>query len=156
MPRLGYRFVNHTADIEFMAYGASPAKLFGNAFLALFDTMAYRASVAKIAKSVKSAKGSGNGIDTFQVNEKADSLEELAWLSLQDALSEADANGISPFGAEKITIKEENGKYLLHATVSGMPQDPKHRKFDVKGISRFSLKVSREKGRYAMSVVLDV
>lgn len=156
MPRLGYRFVNHTADIEFMAYGASPSKLFRNAFLALFDTMAYRASVAKIAKTVKSAKGSVSGIYTFQINEKADSLEELAWLSLQDALSEADANGISPFGAEKITVKEENGRYLLHATVSGMPQDTEHRKFDVKGISRFSLKFSREKGRYAMSVVLDV
>ncbi len=145
----GYRFVNHTADIEFVARGGSPDELFTNALLALFDTISYLSTVAKRSKA-------GAAVHAFEIREKADSLEELAWLALQDALSKADANGLSPFKVSKIEMGEKGGVYGISSKVEGIDQDPKCRRFDVKGVSRYRLKISKRKDMYSMSVVLDV
>ena len=152
MPRHGYRFVNHTADVEFVSYGGSVDELFTNAFLALFDTMSY---LDKVSSAALSHGGSHNG-DGFGISEKADSAEELAWLALQDVLSKADANGVSPFRVPNLKVEEKGGTYLISARVEGISQRPEYRKFDVKGVSQYRLKITKKSGRYSMSVVLDV
>jgi SHS2 domain-containing protein len=41
-----FKYVNHTADVEFVAMGKNLEECFANAFLALFDTICYTKKVA--------------------------------------------------------------------------------------------------------------
>lgn len=149
MQRSGYKFINHTADVEFVSYGSSISELFSNAFLALFDTISYLDKVSEAAAK-------DGRMRSFNIKDRADSAEELAWLALQDALSIADANGISPLRVSGLSAGEKNGKYTISLRMEGIVQRPEYRKFDVKGVSRYSLKITKSAGRYSMSVVLDV
>jgi SHS2 domain-containing protein len=73
----GYRYVEHTADVEFIASGASMEELLSNALLAMFDTAADLKMLARQrSRQVR-----------FRLKEKAGDAKDLLWSSLQDTLS---------------------------------------------------------------------
>jgi SHS2 domain-containing protein len=141
-----YRYVDHTADVEFIATGRSLEELFSNCLLALFDTISDTKAVAKSKGKTK----------TIKVSEKAADLEELLWITLQDAFSLADADGAFGYAVESISIAGEKGKYHLQAAVKTKAKHPAASKLDVKGVSRFDLKIRPSKNGISASVVLDV
>ncbi len=141
----GYEFVDHTADVEFVAYGKTLEELFKNALLAQFDTIAdiKKAALAK-AKEQK-----------FTISERARTLDDLLWFVLQDALSISDAEGLYGYGIRSITISEA-GEYTAEITTKAKKKSKSLSKLDVKGVSKFDLKILRGANGFEASVVLDV
>lgn len=142
----GYEFVEHTADVEFVARGKTLEEVFENSLLALFETMA---DIKKISKSKGKAQ-------SFSVSDKARTIDDLLWFTLQDALSVSEAEGLFGYGVRKIEIIEDGGDYHIRANVHAKKMDQKLAKLDVKGVSKFDLKIVKSPSGFGASVVLDV
>jgi SHS2 domain-containing protein len=141
-----YRFIEHTADVEFVAYGETIEQLFVNALTAMFDT------VADI-KKLKNLKEQKRKLELF---EKAPELEDLLWFSLQDALSLIDSNGLQGFSVDSLKIRKNGPDYVLAAWLEGRKKNQKLAKLDVKGVSRFDMHIELGRKGYTATVVLDV
>ncbi|MDE1833038.1 MAG: archease [Candidatus Micrarchaeota archaeon] len=145
MPR-GYRFVDHTADVEYMANGPTMEKAVGNAFLGLFATLSDISRVSKLKSPTRS----------IRIKDSAGTMEDLLWYSLQDALSIADSEGVFPYELAGLKITESRGKFSLSATLVCKTQEQAYGNFDVKGISRYDLSAKKGTKGYSISVVVDV
>ncbi len=141
-----YRYVEHTADVEFVAFGADIEELFGNALLAMFNTAS---DIKKLARQ-KSRE------IKFSVKETSDETNDLLWLALQDSLSMALAKGIFAYHVSELKIKETEKGYALSAVIVGRKETAELAKLDVKGVSKYDLHVSKKHGHFEASVVLDV
>ncbi len=141
-----YRFVDHTADVEFVARGGSIEETFRNAFLALFDTALY---VNRVAREKSKAK-------RFEIKEEAADLEQLLWYVLQDTVSIMDSRSLFPYRIASLKIGEKKGVYRFRAEIWAKGQKEGNAKLDIKGISRYGLKVSRKGKGFEASVVMDV
>lgn len=141
-----YKYVEHTADIEFVAYGKNLEELFKNALLALFDTTA----------DIKKLSASKTKVATLPINDKARTVDDLLWFALQDALSVADAERVFGFDVKKVKISGEEGEYAINASISAKKIDQKFAKFNVKGVSKFDMNIVETPRGFEASVVLDV
>ncbi len=141
----GYEFVDHTADVEFLARGKTPEELFKNSLLAQFETTANINAISK----------SGAKEQTFSISERARTLDDLLWFVLQDALSISDAEGLYGFGIKSITIAKD-GDYVAKVVVRAKKKEQRMSKLDVKGVSKFDLKIIKGPNGFEASVVLDV
>lgn len=140
-----YKFVGHTADVEYVAYGKTIEECFRNSLIALFDTIAY-------LKQVRSSK---SPIKLFAIKDKARSLEDLLWYALQDSVSLTDSKGLFAYGMKRLKITESNG-YKIDAIILAKAREDRLSKLDVKGVSKYNLKVRRAKEGFEATVVLDV
>ncbi len=146
MAQKGYKYVEHTADVEFVAIGGTIEAAFKNAFLAMFNTMA---DIGKLPKSkAKTQK--------LTINDSARTLEDLLWFGLQDALSVTDAEGVYAYGIASLSIGTSMGEYNINAVLKAKKKEQKFSKLDVKGVSQFDLKIVKSAKGYGVSVVLDV
>lgn len=144
--RQRYRYIEHTADVEFVAYGASIEELFSNALLAMFDTGAD-------TKKVSAQKSRQMRI---LLKESSESAEDLLWSALQDSLSIASAKGAFAYKVSELSIEETKKGYSLKAVILGKKATTDAARLDVKGVSKYDLGI-RKKGRnFEASVVLDV
>lgn len=141
-----YKFVDHTADVEFIAHGNSIEETFRNAFLALFDTASYVNKVSRGKSKVK----------RFEIKEEAAELEQLLWYVLQDVVSIMDSRSLFPYKISSLRIGEQKGVYKFRAEMEAKSQKAEHAKLDIKGISRYGLKISRAGKGFKASVVMDV
>jgi SHS2 domain-containing protein len=141
-----YRYVEHTADVEFVAYGAGMDELFRNALLAMFDT----------AADIRKLAGQRRSPVKFSLKEDSNDTKDLLWLTLQDSLSKASAKGIFAYGVSKLNIKETKRGYALEAVILGRKETPGVAKLDVKGVSKYDLNINRIGRHFEASVVLDV
>jgi len=142
----GYRYVDHTADVEYIASGATIEKAFSNAFVGLFATLS----------EIKDVKKQRSETKLMKIKDSAKSMEDLLWYSLQDALSAADSTAVFPYGVKSLEITEKRGKFWLNAVLLCKAQDQKHGHFDVKGIARYDLAIKKVGRLYSVSVVVDV
>ena len=141
-----YVFINHTADVEYVAYGSTIDRVFKNALLGLFDTIA----------DIKKLSAAKAKVKLLNIEERARIPEDLLWFVLQDALSVTDAEGVYAYSVKKIKIGLEMGEYSAVVTIAAKKKDPKFSKLDVKGVSRFDMKVTKKDKTYLATVVLDV
>ncbi|MDE1868425.1 MAG: archease [Candidatus Micrarchaeota archaeon] len=142
----GFRYIEHTADIEFIASGKSLEDTFRNALLALFDT---QSDTKKLSKSKGKKK-------VFTIRDEAPKLEELLWRALQDTLSLTDSEARFGYDASGLKITEKKNGYAFNCRVTTKPQSVELSKLDVKGIAKYDLKVEKKRDGYSASVVLDV
>ena len=94
-----YKFVDHIADVEFIAYGRTEEELFSNALAALFETIADTGSLSR---------SDGRRV-RVTVKEEADSLEDLLWYTLQHTLSITESRRVFAYEVAEIKIREEGG-----------------------------------------------
>ena len=140
-----YKFVDHTADVEFIAYGKNDEEVFTNALAALFETMSDTGAVERSdRKRVK-----------VTVKEKADSLENLLWYVLQHMLSVAESRRVFPYEVAEINIANEEGKFYCDVKAYAKEKTDEHSKLAVKGISRYGLKITKGE-KIEAQVVVDV
>ncbi len=144
--RRKYRYTEHTADVEFIAYGASMDELFENALLAMFDTAA---DIRKLATQ-RSCQ------IKFSLKDASGDIDDLLWRVLQDALSIASAKGAFAYGVSRLSIKETKKGYALAAAVLCRKETVAVAKLDVKGVSKYDLHITKIKGHFEASAVLDV
>lgn len=133
MPK--FKFLEHTADVKFRAYGNSIEEAFSNAALALGETMTKDTRIkAKIKKRVK-------------VEGKDDSA--LLYNFLEEFLFLYDSEGFVLAKIANIKINDRK----LEAEVIG---DKARISNDVKAITYNSMFVKKEKGKFIVQAVLDV
>ncbi len=142
----GYRYMGHTADVEFLAYGSTLEISFKNALMALFETIAYTKKVSE--EKTKTQR--------FALKVKARSEEELLCYALQDAISIMDSESLFAYKVTKLkTVKTAKG-YALAANVLAKSRTDKDSKLEIKGVSMYDLKIEKKNGKVTSRVVVDV
>ncbi len=139
-----FKFLEHTADVKFQAFGKSLEEAFENAALALQEVMTKGIKVKeKIKKKITMAvEGSGK--------------EGLLYSFLEEFLFLLDAKDFLLSKIKKIKIEEEVGRYELEAEVMGDKASNYKFTNDVKAVTYNSMFVKREGKAYICQVVLDV
>jgi len=137
--RMGYCFLEHTADVKFQADGKTLDEVFESAAEAMF------ASIIEIEKVVP--------IETREITAKAENLEDLLhdWLAELLFLFETDGLVFSKFKAHVDEKKME-----AHGSANGETLQGKHGLHGhIKAITYHELKVEKKDG-WKATVILDV
>ncbi|MEM4348757.1 MAG: archease [Candidatus Anstonellaceae archaeon] len=130
-----YKFLEHTADIMFEAYGNSYPEALENAAKAMF-------SVLGAAKCKKKA--------LFKVS--AENLEELTLFSLSELLTYMDIHGMV-FSSIKVKYFDESSK-TVQFEACGEKKAPKD---SIKAVTYHQLAVQKAiNGKWTIRVLLDV
>jgi len=133
-----FKFLEHTADVKFQAYGKSLEEVFKNAALALKETIAGKIKVAgKIKKKIKI---------------KGKDLESLLYNFLEEFLFLLDAKEFLLAKIKNIKISQDR----LEAEVVGDKAENYKFTNDVKAITYNQMFVKKLKDKFICQVVLDV
>ena len=138
-----YKFLDHTADILFEAYGKSLSEVFKNAALATFETQVNLKTVSsKIKKNIKL---------------KNENIENLLFDFLEELIYLKDAKYLV-FNKFKVKISKTNNIYKLEAVAEGEKINPKKQelKIDVKAITLHEFSLKKIKNGYKARVILDI
>ena len=134
-----YKFLTHTADVKFRAFGKNIEEMFANSALAMFSSM-YEGKVKENRTSKIKAKG--KDFESLLYN----FLEELLVLfdSEQFFLSKVKSLKIDKknFKLEAEVVGDDSSKYTVH--------------IDVKAITYNDMFVKKQKNNWVCQVVLDV
>ncbi|MAG52720.1 MAG: archease [Nanoarchaeota archaeon] len=134
-----YKFIDHTADVMFEAYGNNLNKLFENAALAVFEVQCDLKKVKRVVKRKIKLKNDDNEKLLF------DFLEELIYLK--------DAKYLV-FSKFSVKIKDNQ----LEAVIEGEKINPdKHElKVDVKAVTLHHFSLKKTKNGWKAIVILDI
>jgi len=135
-----YKFLEHTADVKFLASG----KTIEEAFVSCFEAMKETICEKKVIEMKKQKK----------IKIKADDLESLLYKFLEEFLFLLDSKGFLSSRIEDMKINAK--KFELSAVVFG--DDAKNYSFsnDVKAVTYNGMFVKKERGNWVCQVVLDV
>lgn len=137
-----YEQVPHTADIGAKIYGKDMPELFVNAAFAMFDIMADIADMAK---------GEGNKVN---VEVKGPDLEGLLVSWLNELLYLSFNNDLLFHKFDIISLK----KTSLKAEVTGksLSANKDKLKREIKAATYHDLKITKDNGRYEVTIIFDV
>ena len=134
-----YRFLEHTADIKFQAFGKTLDEAFENSALAMFNTMYSEKIMPKIKKKIKVS-----GKD----------FENLLYNFLEEFLFLLDSEGFFLSKINKIKLDEK--KLKIEAELIGDKAENYKIGLDVKAVTYNSMFVKKEKEMWICQVVVDV
>ncbi len=140
-----FEFFDHTADVEFAAYGKDLESLFKNALLCMFGV------IAKIGTLKRSCVAAIE----IPIDDSADTIEDLLWYTLQDALSAAEAKRAFCYEIRNIKITCAK-RYSVSAAIMCREKSDIAYKLEVKGVSRYNMSISKSGNIYKARVILDV
>jgi SHS2 domain-containing protein len=138
MKNMKFKFLEHTADVKFQAFGKNAEEVFENSALAL--------------KEIICGKKKIKGIREMKVTAKGKDYEKLLYNFLEEILYLLDAENFLISKIKKIKIKDSK----LTATISG--DTTKNYRFtnSAKAITYNEMFIKKEKGRWITQVVVDV
>ena len=140
MPK--YKFLEHTADAKFQAFGKTIEESFGNAALAMFSVIT---DIKKIKKEIKKEiKADGKDLKSLLYN----FLEELLFL--------IDTENFLLSKIEKISIKKTASNYALESVAMGDKSDNYETHGDIKAITYNEMEIKEEKSKAMVQVVVDL
>ena len=134
-----YKFLEHTADIKFQAFGESVEDVFKNSLYAMFYSMSEEKIKSKISKKIKI-----DGKD----------FESLLYNFLEEFLFLLDSEGFFLSKVNDLKIDSEN--FVLEIEVEGDLAENYNVELDIKAITYNDMFVKREGNRWISQVVLDV
>jgi len=133
-----YKFLEHTADIKFQAFGKTLGEAFENSARAMFNAM---------------YKGKVKGGVKKKINVKGKDIQELLYNFLEELLFLLDSDGL--FLSDVMVVLDEKNK-KLSAEVVGDDSDNYEIGLDVKAITYNDMFVKKIKGVWVCQVVVDV
>lgn len=133
-----FKFLEHTADVKFQAWGGSLNECFENSALAMFQAMYEGKVKSKMKKKIKV---------------KGRDLESLLYNFLEELLFLLDTENLF---LSKIKIKIDEKKLELGGIVEGDLASNYKISLDVKAVTYNSMFVKKEKDKFISQVVLDV
>ena len=138
-----HKFLDHTADVFFVAKAATLPELFRECALAVEETMV---EVEQVKPKQKT-----------KILAEADKIQNLLFDFLDDVVFFKDYKQLI-FSKFDIDIKEENGKYTLVCFAYGEKLDIlRHKpKVDVKAITMHEFKVEQVKDGWKAQVLVDI
>jgi len=134
-----YKFLEHTADVKFQAFGKSIEEVFENSALALFKIFYDR--------KVKEKK-------LFKIKVKGNDFESLLYNFLEEFLVLFDSKNFLPSKIKNLRLNEK--KFKINTEVLG--DDSKNYKLSeyVKAITYNEMFVKKIKNKFISQVVVDV
>jgi SHS2 domain-containing protein len=139
-----YKYLDHTADIKFQAYGKTREEVFENAALAMFNVI------------IDTEKVSGDTAREIII--KSPDLESLLvdWLSELLYVFEVDEIVFREFRVDK--IKEENGEYSIAAQALGEKYYPESHPFEteIKAVTYNQLEITKDADGWKAQIVVDI
>jgi SHS2 domain-containing protein len=136
-----FKYLEHTADAEFIAYGRTLDEAFANAARAMFGLTVDLSKVRPV--------------EAREITLTAGSPEDLLfdWLSELLYLSDVDRMVFSQFDVQ-IT---RDGEYWLNATARGEKIAPRHEiSLNIKAVTYHDLRVEKRNNAYEAQVLLDI
>lgn len=146
MPKPNFRYVPHTADVAFVAYGNSFRNALENSGLALLGTMFDQKELKKSRSKAK----------TIRITEIASNKNDIVWFLLQRMVSEIDQRGVLAFKLKVNHILEEKDKIKINACIFYKKSEEYVSLFDVKAVTPHLLKVKKTGKIWSIKVLLDV
>jgi SHS2 domain-containing protein len=138
-----FRFLEHTADIKFQAFGKTLEEAFANSALALKETMTSDKVKEKIKEEMfvfADGRGAEGALHDF--------LEEFLFLF--------ETKGFLLGKILKIRVMEDDGEYAIDCTVLGDKAENYKISDHVKAVTYNDMLVKKEKNSWLTQVVLDV
>ena len=134
-----FKFLEHTADIKFQAFGKTLEEVFKNSAIAMFEVL-HKGKV-KTSKKLK-------------ISVKGRDFESLLYNFLEEFLVLFDSENFFLSKIKKIKIDKK--KFRLEAEISG--DDSKNYEMGsyIKAITYNDMFVSKKKNKWIIQVVLDV
>lgn len=134
-----YKFLEHTADVKFQAFGKNLDEAFENSAYALKEVM-----FGKLKANDKIKK---------EIKVEAGDLQALLYKFLEQFLYLLDAES---FVFNKVKVKIDEKNFILKADVFG--DNASNYKFsnDVKAITYNQMFIRKEREKFIIQVVLDV
>ncbi|MBS3156615.1 archease [Candidatus Woesearchaeota archaeon] len=141
-----YKFIDHTADVMFDAYGKNLNKVFENAALATFEV---QCNLKKVERKIKK-----------KIKLKNDDLEKLLFDFLEELIYLKDAKYLlfNKFKVNLLGKRSRKGEYVLEAEIEGEKINPKKHelKVDVKAVTLHKFELKKTKEGYKSRVILDI
>lgn len=138
-----YKFLKHTADAKFQAFGKTLEEAFSNAAIAMFDII------------IKTEKIEKNVIKKITIEAK--DKEALLYKWLEELLYLLDTKFFVLNSVKNMKIKKENEKYVLKAEVTGDIFKEKYERHGaVKAVTYEEMFIKEKKGKVVVQVVLDI
>ncbi len=134
-----FKFLAHTADIKFQAFGNSIKKVFENSALALFNAI--------YDGKIKNKKN-------FKIKVQGHDLESLLYNFLEEALVLIDSRNFLPGKIKILRFNEKNFK--IEAEVQGDDAENYQISMHVKAITYNEMFIKKEKNKFIAQVVLDI
>jgi SHS2 domain-containing protein len=131
-----FKFLEHTADAKFQAFGKTLDKTFENAALAMFNVM-YKGKVKKTGK--------------YKIKVKGSDKESLLYNFLEELLFLLDTKSFF-LSSAKVKITDN----MLEAEVSGDSAKNYKVMTDVKAVTYNEMFIKHEKDMWICQVVVDV
>jgi SHS2 domain-containing protein len=135
-----YRFIDHTADIAFEAFGKNLEELIVNATLAFYEAFVY---VEKLDVN-----------RTLNVSVEADSADYLLYDWLNELLYAFDTEFFA--GKELSVDVKENGNLKAEGVIKGGTLKPELVKVEPKAITLHNFVVEKKNGMWRAFVVVDI
>lgn len=133
-----YKFLKHTGDIKFQAFGKTEKEMFENAALALKKIMIKNIKIKSVIKKKIKVQGGDK--------------EGLLYNFLEEFLFLLDSEDFLLSEISKIKIKDKE----LETEIEGDNAENYRFKNDVKAITYNEMFVKKEKNKYVCQVVVDV
>jgi SHS2 domain-containing protein len=134
-----FKFLEHTADVKFQAFGKNIEEVFINSALALKETIYEKNTKKEIKKKIKI---------------KGKDFESLLYNFLEKFLYLLEGENFILGKIEKIKIDKE--KFRLEANISGDKASDYNFTNSVKAVTYNEMFVKKDKGKWVSQVVLDV
>lgn len=142
-----YRYISHTADVSFFAYGKNYSECFKNSAEAMFNLI-FNLKLLK-NKKIKSYE--------IVIVDAAKTKEDLLWFFLQDIISKIYSENISIYKVKKIKIKKQLNSFGIFATLYYYKNfDYDNFLMDVKAVTPHNLIISKYKDGLRSRVILDI
>ncbi len=146
MGRKRFRYVPHTADASFIAYGKDMAELIENAAYAMLCLMF---DVKKIESVKKPAKA-------IRISEHAHTPENLLWFTLQDILSKIDIHSVKAFIFRVSSLKTMPHEMTLNGALYHKEAGLDAVLLGIKAVTPHGMKIKKTKNGYSVKVVVDI
>jgi SHS2 domain-containing protein len=135
-----YKFLEHTADAKFQAYGETLEEAFSNAAMAMLSIMTDTGKIAKQTEKVIAVNGSD--------------LKSLLVKFLSEFLYLLDAENFLLGSVEKVSIIKRDTGYELRAIAYGDEAGKYETKGDIKAVTYNDIKV--EEKPPMVQIVVDI
>lgn len=138
-----YKFLKHTADAKFQAFGKNLEEAFSNAAIAMFEVII---KTKKIEKNI-----------TKKITIEAKDKESLLYKWLEEMLYLLDTEFFVLNSVKNMKIKKEEKKYILKAEITGDTYKEKYERHGaVKAVTYEEMFIKEEKNKVTLQVVLDI
>jgi len=138
-----YRFLEHTADAKFQAFGATLEEAFANAALAVASVMW---DWAKVARNVR-----------LPVEVRGRDLERILYNYLEEILFLLDTRAFLLAGVDNVQIEETGEGWRLIADFVGDTNPAKYEIFgEVKAVTYNEMRIEKNAEGASVQVVIDL